>query len=258
MYDKTCVVCEKPFTTKNKKTQSCSRACANTNRMNQKPKRYCDFCKKEITDRPRCWIRHETAFCNKTCEGEFRKKSVFGNCAVCDKPIESRQSAERVVCSKDCMKIHLRNKYIARTATAKRSFVEVFLVHMLRKNFPEIEIVESERTALFGYEIDIFLPKLNIGIECCGIHHYLPINGEEALRKVQTRDELKRKIAESKNIKIITLKYLYSVSKTARTKLTNLFLELCELLKLEPSNLEVDMKHVDNLYRSVERVSIVP
>ena len=258
MPEKNCICCGKLFHTKPKypNTQHCSRSCVNIHRMNQKAKRFCNFCQKEINDRPRCWIRHERALCDKTCEGKFRQNRVHGACAICDAPLNSRKSAPRVVCSKDCMKIHLRNKYVARTSTAKRSFVEVFLVHMLKKNFPEVEIVESERNVLNGYEIDIFLPKLNMGIECCGIHHYLPINSEEALQKIQKRDTLKRKIAESKGIKIVTLKYLYSVSKTSKTKLINLFLELCELISFKPTNLEVNMKHIDDLYRKVEQVTI--
>ena len=52
-------------------------------------------------------------------------------------------------------------------------------------------------------EVDIFLPELNIAIEVDGPSHFLPIWGEDALKKQQTADELKFGILAASNIKLI-------------------------------------------------------
>ncbi len=248
MKEEVCPVCDKVFYHCQQKQVCCSSSCSNRHRVRHKPKRYCDFCSKEITSRPRAWIRHKTCFCNKECEGKFKTNRITINCSVCNKQVESVLSKKRTVCSKECMKIHLRRSYKTRKVT-RVSFTEVFLVFMLKKNFSNLKIIENDREILDGFEIDIFLPEFKIGVECSGVHHFLPVNGEGNLAKVQKRDKMKRGLAFKKGIKIITLKYLMSHSKTTKTKLINLFLELCAELDFTPSILEVSMKEVDNLYR---------
>lgn len=245
-----CPVCEKEFSTKQQKQTCCCRGCANTSRMNSKPKRYCNHCEKEIFNRPRCWIRHTTAFCNKECEGNYRKQRIQGQCSVCETPIEFTEGRKRVVCSKECMKIHLRKSYMTREFTIRRSFTEVFLLYMLSNNFPSYSYLPNDRIILEGFEIDIYIPELKVGIECSGPHHFLPINGENELDKIQKRDRMKRGLAYKKGISIITLKYLTSHSKTTKTKLLHLFSELCISLNLTPLSMEVNMKQIDALYRS--------
>ena len=69
---------------------------------------------------------------------------------------------------------------------------------------------------LDGYEVDIAIPDLNLGIEWNGIIHYKPIYGQAKLSNIQQRDAEKQKIAEEKGISLIVIPDL--VSTQARVK----------------------------------------
>lgn len=242
-----CPVCNLEYASRQYSQKCCSKACANTYRMNKKPKRHCDFCNKEINDRPRAWIRHKTCFCDKICEGEYRKNRIINKCVICGESIETIPSKNKITCSKECMKTHLHKSFIDRPAI-KRSFIEVFIEHMLLLNFSDLNFIVNDRKVLEGFELDFWFPDLKIGVECSGPHHYIAIHGEENLSKIQLRDKMKRGLASSKNITVKTLKNLKPQSKTAKTQALNTFKEFCNMLNLEPTIFEVNMKEVYSKY----------
>lgn len=95
-----------------------------------------------------------------------------------------------------------------------RSFGECAVACLLRKNYPELKVVTTDRTQLDGYEIDIWLPDIGVGIEYNGQHHYKPVYGNERFEKTKLADVTKHNIALSKNIKIVTI----IAPKTSRAK----------------------------------------
>lgn len=219
--------------------------------MNKKPKRHCDFCDKEILNRPRAWIRHKTCFCDKACEGEYRKNRIINKCTVCQKDIETTPASNKKTCSKMCFKEHLKRKYIERPAV-KRSYLEVFISHMIDKNFPDLKYIPNDRVLLEGFEIDLYFPELKIGIECSGPHHYENIYGGDGLKKIQLRDKMKRGLAHKKGIEIKTIKANTTISRTDKTKSLNYFKQFCEYMNLVPSCLDVNMKEVLEEYQTIK------
>lgn len=69
---------------------------------------------------------------------------------------------------------------------------------------------------LDGYETDIAIPSLSLGIEWNGIVHFKPIYGQDRLSKIQRKDQEKQKIAQKKGISLIVIPDL--VSTMARVK----------------------------------------
>lgn len=63
--------------------------------------------------------------------------------------------------------------------------------------------------------LDFYLPKFNIGIECQGIQHYMPVDfgnkgdewATENFEKIQFLDKLKNNLCKKNGIKIIYIKY---------------------------------------------------
>jgi hypothetical protein len=219
--------------------------------MNKKPKRHCDFCNKEINNRPRAWIRHETCFCDKACEGNYRKNRIINKCTICETEIETTPTSNKKTCSKKCFKEHLKRKYIERPIV-KRSYLEVFIAHMIDKNFPELKYIPNDRELLDGFEIDLYFPELKIGVECSGPYHYQNIYGEDELKKIQSRDKMKRGLAKKKGIDIKTIKAIKSISRSAKTEALNYFKECCEYLNMMPTCLDVNMKEVLKEYQKIK------
>jgi hypothetical protein len=59
-------------------------------------------------------------------------------------------------------------------------------------------------------ELDVFIPRLNIGIEYQGIQHFEPIEhwgGKDSLMRVKERDKKKKKLCSINGIKLIYFHY---------------------------------------------------
>lgn len=71
----------------------------------------------------------------------------------------------------------------------------------------EIDFIKQKKFKNFGaLEIDFYLPKYNIAIECQGIQHFLPVDwfgGEKEFKKTIERDLRKRKLCEKNGIKLL-------------------------------------------------------
>ena len=80
------------------------------------------------------------------------------------------------------MGVGIKKSYVKRKPQY-RSYGECAIVCLLRKNYPNIKIETSNREQLNGYEIDIWLPELNVGIEYNGPHHFKPVYGENIFNK---------------------------------------------------------------------------
>jgi hypothetical protein len=116
---------------------------------------------------------------------------------------------------------------------------------LLRKNYPNIKIETSNREQLNGYEIDIWLPELNVGIEYNGPHHFKPVYGESIFNKTIESDKKKMEIAIEKNIKLVYIIQLKSISKSSKTILYELFKKCCNDIGLpNPIVFKIDSNEI--------------
>ena len=246
-----CVVCNKDHwvTYANKNTKCCSRGCANTFRANKIQRPNCSFCKKIVKRRLSHCFRNgnKKIYCNKICEGNDRKNRVLIECEVCHKYFERRKSMvhknKHTFCNKKCETIGMHDfrKTIGRRY---RSYGECAIVYLLRKNFPHLHIEQNDRKELYGYEIDIWIPSMRIGIEYNGPHHFKPVYGEKIFLKTQHSDKRKRLIANGKRIRIVDINVLKSLSYTHKSMVKDLFVALCKEIGLTPLTFIFDPKEV--------------
>lgn len=246
-----CIVCGDSHwvTPANKNTKCCSRGCANTFRASKIPRPKCSHCNTTVVRRLSHCYRNggKDVFCNKQCEANFRKNRIILVCDVCHREFERIKSQARknkhTFCNKKCETIGMHDfrKTIGRRY---RSYGECAIVHLLRKNFPHLIIEENDRRELYGYEIDIWIPSLRIGIEYNGPHHFKPVYGEKIFRKTQHSDKRKRLIAKGKNIKMVDINVIKSLSYTHKSMVKDLFVKVCKKIGITPTTFEFDPQTV--------------
>ena len=77
--------------------------------------------------------------------------------------------------------------------------------------FPKEKVYRHYRPDYLEYlELDVFIPRLNIGIEYQGIQHFKPIDhwgGKESLARVIERDKKKKKLCLKNGVKLIYFYY---------------------------------------------------
>lgn len=236
-----CIVCKNEHLVSkyNKNTKCCSRGCANTYRASKIDRPKCNYCDKTVNRR----LSHcgKTVYCNKFCEIEAKKKRCQLICQICSIIYERAESKKNSkYCSRKCMGVGIKNSYVKRKPQY-RSYGECAIVCLLRKNYPNIRIETSNREQLNGYEIDIWLPELNVGVEYNGPHHFKPVYGENIFIKTIESDKKKNEIATNKNIKLVYITQLKSISKSSRTILYELFKKCCDDIGLpNPTIFEID------------------
>ena len=87
---------------------------------------------------------------------------------------------------------------------------ETLLANITKKLFPDT-IRQFSPKWIGKFQIDIFIPSLNIAVEYNGIQHYKPIErfgGQEKFIQQEKRDELVRR--KCKEFNIILLEWHYS------------------------------------------------
>lgn len=92
--------------------------------------------------------------------------------------------------------------------------------------------------------IDFYLPDFNIGIECQGEQHFIPVEyfgGDDGLKEEIFRDELKNKLCLEHNIEIVY--FIKKDSSTGNFNLENnkVFDDVDNLIKyIEETNGKID------------------
>lgn len=188
-----------------------------------KKKAQCDYCNKKFIPNRNYEYDHsvnglQSTFCSSKCDGLAHTKQVSITCHLCGKKKFrklsqlNRSKSGYNFCSRSCA-VSFNN---TQKRKSRRSKVEEALFRLLVAEFPELSFVPSDKTMLDGFEIDIAVPDLKLGIEWNGIVHFKPIYGEIRLSEIQRRDREKQKVAESKGISLIVVPDLVSTS--ARVK----------------------------------------
>jgi hypothetical protein len=88
---------------------------------------------------------------------------------------------------------------------------ETILYYIIESLFPYKTIFRHYRpTFLKGLELDIFIKELNVGIEYQGLQHFKPVKhwgGVEGLNKLKCRDKIKKRLCDSKGVRLIYFNY---------------------------------------------------
>lgn len=94
---------------------------------------------------------------------------------------------------------------------------ETLLYQLVCQIFPKEKVYRHYRPDYLEYlELDVFIPRLNIGIEYQGIQHFKPIDhwgGKESLARVIERDKNKKKLCSKNGVKLIYFYYYEELSK---------------------------------------------
>jgi len=180
-----------------------------------KTKTICEYCKKEYQKETYDFKRTNHNFCSKTCYGISQRKTIETICGNCEKIVETKPAilnnskSGRVFCSQSCAASY--NNTLKRKS--RRSKIEIALFNLLIREFPQLQILPNDKTMLDGFEVDIAIPELKLGIEWNGIVHFKPIYGQTKLDKIKDKDKEKLIIASNKDINLIIISDLVSNDK---------------------------------------------
>lgn len=183
----------------------------------------CSFCGKEMERFLSKLIDFETKkpkkiiFCSKKCYLDYYKKyhSRIDKCSHCGKEVRRTAfigkecKSNRIFCNSSCSASY-NNKFKKKN---RRSKVEILLFNLLKENYPNLEILNNDKTILDGYEVDIYIPLLKLAIEWNGIIHFKPIYGEEKFKRRQEIDQKKLELATRKDINLIVISDITSTKK---------------------------------------------
>jgi len=173
-----------------------------------------DFCQQDF----RKWAKkYNHIFCSHMCFSLFQTKTntIKKPCKSCGKVV-SRKKAQfkksktgNIFCNSSCNASY--NNTLKRKS--RRSKCEKLLYDLLQKEFPTLTMLPNDKITLNGYEIDVYIPSIKLGIEWNGIVHFKPIYGQTKLDKIQQRDAEKQQRAISQNINLIVIPDLVSTKK---------------------------------------------
>lgn len=93
------------------------------------------------------------------------------------------------------------------------SKLEHYLLNALIKDGRKVEFHKEQVLSNTKLQIDLFLPTMSIAIEVDGPSHFLPVWGEDALKKNQKYDTKKSGLIIGKGLKLIRIKQVHDFSK---------------------------------------------
>jgi very-short-patch-repair endonuclease len=94
------------------------------------------------------------------------------------------------------------------------SKLENFLLHELTRKGYKPEFHKEQVLANTRLQIDLYLPTMSIAIEVDGPSHFLPVWGDEALKRNQKYDKKKSGLIIGKGLKLIRIKQTHDFSKS--------------------------------------------
>jgi very-short-patch-repair endonuclease len=121
-----------------------------------------------------------------------------------------------------------------RRASTEGSKAEKFVYEGLTRSGYDVIMHKTGLIAGEKYEIDLFLPNLNVAIEIDGPQHFFPIYGEVSLNRTIKYDSIKNGFLLSKGICVIRVKYMLKYSSLNQNR------KLLQLIKSELQRIELN------------------
>ena len=108
-----------------------------------------------------------------------------------------------------------------RDSSKKGSKLEHYLLNRLIGDGYKPEFHKEQVLANTKLQIDLYLPTMSIAIEVDGPSHFLPVWGEDALKKNIKYDNKKSGLIVGKGMKLIRIKQIHDFSKARADKVYN-------------------------------------
>jgi len=136
-------------------------------------------------------------YCSRKCRGlnQSLTKTFLTNCKTCGnnllvknsvktKAIKNGNNGENYFCNTSCAgKYNTTHK----TKGIRRSKLEVYCYNRIINDFPQL-LVNKPNELINYYELDIYIPFINLAFELQGIFHREPIYGQVKLESILARD----------------------------------------------------------------------
>lgn len=129
----------------------------------------------------------------------------------------------------------------ARMSSKTGSKLEKFLLNELIKGGFNVDFHKEQILSNTKLQIDLFLPTINLAIEVDGPSHFLPIWGEDSLKKNQKYDEKKNGLIIGKGMKLVRIKQSHDFSQARSILIYNKLLDIIQnKLYLQNSLIEIE------------------
>lgn len=149
-------------------------------------------------------------FCSWSCLSEYRSKKQEYTCDYCGKKIYRSESNARTFsgrhfCSQTCSRQY-QKEHPTEYRGGSRSNIEKLFCYVINDLMPEYKQEYNNRKVLDGFEVDLYLPELILGVEFNGITHYKDVyNNPDKFERRQERDRLKLEKAKEKRVALYVM-----------------------------------------------------
>jgi len=126
-----------------------------------------------------------------------------------------------------------------RKSSKTGSKLEKFLLNKLISDGYKVDFHKEQTLSNTKLQIDLFLPKIDTAIEVDGPSHFLPVWGEDALKKNKTYDQKKEGLILGKGWKLIRIKQKKDFSKTRSNIVYDNLISILEIIKKDKTSDQV-------------------
>lgn len=170
------------------------------------------------------------SMCSDCARKQFNDLSgrQFGKLKVISRDWESKSKRIRYICQCECGTVFsVQDNHLVEGTIRSCGCILSFGEEQISKYLTENQIIFERQKVFNGCKyrgslrFDFYMPHLNVAIEYQGIQHYEPIEhfgGEESLKELQKRDQIKVDYCKANHIKLYTISYKEDIE-TALSKI---------------------------------------